>query len=64
MSWYVVDTITGVRFEPGRDTYAEAVRDLIDRSTAHDDDVPGRFDVIQEAATPWAYAVPMQETIR
>ncbi len=63
--FYVVDTTTGVRHEPGHPDEPAA---LIDLATRYADlphvDSPDRYVVEQQAVTPWAYAMPAQHANR
>lgn len=59
--WFVVDTITGDRFEPGHLEQCDAYRAFVDKVAGHDEDVTGRYDIDhRDADEPGAYAVPAQ----
>jgi hypothetical protein len=59
-AWYVVDTVTGCRFEPGHRDYPTALLALADTTASNEGCTAGRFDVERQTETPWVYAVPAQ----
>ncbi len=62
LRWFVVDTITGTRFDPGHDTEAAALLELVTRYAGLPCEQPDRFVVEQQAVSPWAYATALQTT--